>query len=222
MDARAVAERFRREGPPLYERPALVHELLDEQATVVNVRRELKWLQETARPGQKDTVIIYLSGHGVSEGDRYYFATYDMDLKNIAGTSLAGRELREALGPHLSARAVFVFVDTCHSGGLSGRNEDLDADIGRGVYLLASSGSTEYSYEDPRWGHGAFTKALLWSLDNDFITNDGEIQFFELYSGVLKEITNLMKAANQTEDAQRPCLPLAGRDPTVRLARVRR
>jgi uncharacterized caspase-like protein len=100
--------------------------MVDAQATLPHIREGLRWLQQSAGPGQIDTVVIYLRGHGYSTpAGGYYFAPYDFDLSHVEKTGLAGRELREALGGRLRARRVFLFVDTCHSGGLGGSSEDL-------------------------------------------------------------------------------------------------
>jgi ArsR family transcriptional regulator len=47
-------------------RDVVVGTLIDDQATLSNIRSGLRWLQETVQPGQIDTVVIYLSGHGLS------------------------------------------------------------------------------------------------------------------------------------------------------------
>ena len=217
IDAQAIADRFRREGKPLYEQ---VHTrlLTNEQATAANLRAGLKWLQQSVRPGQIDTVVIFLSGHGVSVDGRYFFATHEIDLKDIAGTSLSGRELREALGGQLRAKAVFLFLDTCHSGGLNGRNDDLAIEIGEGVYLLASSGAKEYSFESEKWGHGAFTLALLRALSKKDLARNGVIHFNALAYAVPDEVADLMKEAGRNESEQEPCVPLASRRLRVPIA----
>ena len=184
------------------------------------MRAELKRLQNEVRPGQVDTVVIYLSGHGVSIDGRYYFATHDLDLKRLGATSLSGRELKQALGGHLRAKSVFLFLDSCHSGGLPGRPDDLAIEIGEGVYVLASSGAQESSYESPAWGHGAFTLALLRSLGRRELATEGIIRFTALTYGVPDEVAKLMRAANRSETEQQPCIPLAGRNLRAPIARA--
>jgi WD40 repeat protein len=206
-DARAVAARFAREGKPLYERVE-IRTLLDEEATATNVRAELQRLRQVVRPGQVDTVVIFLSGHGVGQDGKYYFATHDLDLKDLPRTSLPAPELREALGGALRAKAVFLFVDTCHSGGLGGRSDDLALAIGQGVYVMASSSAEEYAYESPAWGHGAFTLALLRALDRRDLEDEGAIRFVDLARFVAREVRSLMRAAGRSETEQEPCIPL--------------
>jgi uncharacterized caspase-like protein len=120
--------------------------------------------------------------------------------------------LRDALGGKLSARAVFLFVDTCHSGGLNGRSDDLDFALrDAGVFLLASSGAKEYSFESDMWGHGAFTLSLLRALDKKELAREGVIHFNALTYAVPDEVAALMKEAGRNESEQEPCVPLAAR-----------
>jgi WD40 repeat protein len=220
-DAKALGERLKRESGSLYARVE-VRTLTDEQATLPNLRSGLKWLQESVRPGQIDTAVLFLSGHGISLDGRYHFAAHETDLKNLGETTLSGRELREALGGKLRARAVFLFVDTCHSGGLDGRNDDLVLEVGEGVYLLASSSAREYAYESEKWGHGAFTLALLRALDKKELASGGVIHFNALTYAVPEEVARLMKEAGRSETEQEPCVPLASRRLRVPLAQAPR
>lgn len=237
-DAKAIARRFVLEGnspavvgasagsaatsPSQLYAHVFMRVLTDEQATAANVREGLKWLQQSARPGQIDTAVIFLAGHGFSDNGRYFFAPHDVDPKNITGTGISGRELREALGGKLQARAVFLFVDTCHAGGLTGRNDDLALEIGEGVYLLASSGAKEYSFESEKWGHGAFTLSLLRALDNKQLAKDGLIHFNALAYAVPDEVADLMKQAGRNETEQEPCIPMAARRLRVPIAQAAR
>jgi WD40 repeat protein len=225
-DAQAVAARLQREGAPLYDQVRFFNggPLLDEQATLQNLRDGLHWLQEQGRPGQIDTVMIFLSGHGLSDAQgRYYFPTYDFDKQNWKNTSLSGRELEAALGGKLRARAVFLFVDTCHSGALAGaRSDDLYFEVNTsGVYMLASSSATQYSYESDQWGHGAFTLALLHSLSRRELAQNGSIHFNVLTYAVPDELAKLMREAGQNESAMAPVVPLEGRRLDEPVAQVR-
>jgi uncharacterized caspase-like protein len=133
-----------------------------------------------------------------------------MDLKNISGTTVSGRELKDALA-QLRARNVFLFVDTCHSGGLSCRTDDLAIEVkDSGAYILASSGPSEYSFESPEWEHGAFTKSLLQSLDNKDLEDDGAIRFVDLARSVAREVRSLLRAAQRNETEQQVRMQATG------------
>jgi uncharacterized caspase-like protein len=164
-------------------------------------------------------VVIFISGHGISVNGKYIFATHDLDLKNVAKSGISGRELRDALGGKLQARAVFLFVDTCHAGGLNGRNDDLAIEVGDRVYLLASTGARTYSFEAKEWGHGAFTFALLKALNEPDLARDGVIHFNALAFAVPDGVADLMKEAGRNETEQEPCVPLAARRLRVPLVR---
>lgn len=214
-DARDMAARLRREGTPLYDKVEIFQDiaLTDDQATMTKVRAGLTWLQRKARPGQIDTVVVFLSGHGISDRQgRYFFPAHEFDLKNIAGTSLSGEELRHALGSRLRARSVFLFVDSCHSGALAGRGSDLKFEMtSSGVLMMASSGSSQLSYEYEGWQHGAFTLALLRSLARPDLAQDGVIYFDRLTFAVPDEISKLLRAVDQNPSAQEPVVPFQSR-----------
>jgi uncharacterized caspase-like protein len=89
-------------------------------------------------------------------------------------------ELKKRLDHDIRAQRVLVFIDTCHSAGLSGEKPmlarsmennllnlyaaKLFSEAGRAV--LISSGVNEVSLESQRWGggHGIFSWALLEGL----------------------------------------------------------
>ena len=191
---------------------------------LLRVRAELRALQQKVRPGQHDTVVVFLSGHGVSVDGRYYFATHEIDVserKRVPETSLPARDLRTLLGGSLPAKSVFLFVDTCHAGGLSGRNDDLAMEVGEGVYVMASTGGKSYSYESSAWGHGAFTLSLLQALDKPELARDGIVYFNALTYAVPDGVAGLMKDAGRSETEQEPCIPLAARRLRVPLVSAR-
>ena len=72
------------------------------------------------------------------------------------------------------AGKTILFIDTCHAGNVMGAralapditgvvNELASAENGTGVF--ASSTGKQYSYEDPTWGNGAFTKAVVERIE---------------------------------------------------------
>lgn len=225
-DAGQMAQRLKREGTPLYQKVEIYGggALSNEKATVTNIRSGLKWLQSKMRPGQIDTAIVFLSGHGVSDASgRFFFPAHEFDTKRVAGTSISGEELQRELGSKLRAKSVFLFVDSCHSGALAGaRTTDLNFEIAAsGVNMMASSGSTQLSYEYDGWKHGAFTLALLNSLAKRELARGEVIHFDMLTFSVPNEISRLLKAAGQNPNAQEPVVPLEGRMLNVAVAAPR-
>ncbi len=68
------------------------------------------------------------------------------------------------------------------------------------VTVLTSSTADKVSHEDEKWGHGAFTKALLDALSaSDEIDTDhnGVISMSELTGYIEKRLTNLTNGNQQ-------------------------
>jgi uncharacterized caspase-like protein len=102
------------------------------------------------------------------------------------------------------------------------RGDDLNFEVTTsGVYMMASSGASQYSYESPEWGHGAFTLALLRSLGKKELARAGIIHFNVLTYAVPEEIAALLQALGQNESAMQPVVPLEGRRLDEPVAQVR-
>lgn len=191
--------------------PQDIHYLEDEKATVGAVRAELTSFLSKAGPD--DLIFIYLAGHG--DADYYapqnlYFILHDTRVADMPSTALPMTELQEVLDRQVRAQRVVVFIDTCHSAGLSGEKPSaarglennlinlyaskLFRDTGRAV--ITASDVNEKSYESPRWGggHGVFTWSLLEGLrgaadvDADRFVTAGEL--FGYVSGRVRELTD--------------------------------
>jgi Caspase domain len=145
--------------------------LVDKDATSVAIKDGLDWL--THQVTEHDVGIVYLAGHGiVDERNRFYFLASDSDAQRLRATAVAKDDIADALDG-LAGKAL-LFLDACHSGSMvsAGRrstfdNNDVVNDFlhsERGVVVFAASTGRQVSMEDPSWGNGAFTKALVEGL----------------------------------------------------------
>lgn len=143
--------------------------LVDEQATRAAVLQGLRWLQNVTTPD--DIAILFIAGHGVADAaDVYHFLPHDMKETQIAQTGVSETALRGTLSA-IKGRALF-FVDTCFSGKSVGKftrreltrmaNGLASAELG--VIVFSGSAPRQESLEDPAWGNGAFTKAIVQGL----------------------------------------------------------
>jgi uncharacterized caspase-like protein len=193
-DAEDVATVFARQKA-LYK-DAKVTRLLDADATSPRVRAALAQIRKQAGPA--DTVILFLSGHGIEDGSgRYYFGTHEVDPRALEKTALGAEALQTLLGGTLRAKAVFVFADTCHSGKIPARpasNGRLEA---LKTVVLASSQAGEYSFERDEWGHGAFTLALLEALQGKADPDASVVEFDALVFYVRRRVQALLGKAQQ-------------------------
>jgi WD40 repeat protein len=171
-DAHDFANVLLRQKGELYA-DVQVRLLTDADATKDNVLDGLEWLQHqvTAR----DVGMMFLAGHGMNDNTgKYYFMPYNADPDKLLRTGVPQTDIRDTLSS-LAGKAVF-FVDTCHSGNALGtaKTRGVDNDVNafvselasaeNGVVVFTASTGRQSSLEDPAWGNGAFTKAVVEGL----------------------------------------------------------
>jgi uncharacterized caspase-like protein len=201
-DAQDLSKAFEALGKSNYKE-VKVTLLTDAQATNRRVLEELSWLRRNARP--EDTVVVSFSSHGINIGDDYYVILNDSDPNFPESTALKQRDLTD-FWERTNARVV-VLLDTCHAGALVGARDPsqsstdrLVGNLARGIpdkaqdrFIFTAATGSQYAEEDPRWGNGAFTKAILEALQGEADRNgDGQIQITELdefVSSRVKELT---------------------------------
>ena len=171
-DARDFAAAMQRQKGRLY-REVEVRLLTDGQATADAVIDGLDWLQKQVT--QHDVGMIFVAGHGVNDATLgYTYLPVNADPDRLRRTGVAVDEFKKTLSG-LPGKAVFFF-DTCHSGNVLGAGRragpnDVSGVINElssaenGVVVFSSSTGRQFSLEDPSWGNGAFTKALVEGLD---------------------------------------------------------
>jgi hypothetical protein len=186
-DARAFRDFLqRREGGGFAVDDILYFE--NEQATIEALRTGLR--RFIAQAGVNDLVVVFLAGHGAPDPyapQNLYYLLSDSKVADLPNTALPMTELEDVLDHGIKAQRVLVFVDTCHSAGLSGEKitksrglennltnlyaSRLFTETGRAV--LTSSDINEVSVESKGWGggHGIFTWAILEGLQGKADTN---------------------------------------------------
>ncbi len=183
-DARDFAAVLLKQKGRLYA-DVQVRVLTDDGATKDEVLDGLEWLQHevTAR----DVSMVFLAGHGMNDSNgRYYFMPYNADPSKLMRTGVPQSDIRDTLSA-LVGKAVF-FVDTCHAGNALGTAKsrgiegDTDAFVNdlaaaeNGVVVFSAATGRQLSLEDPAWGNGAFTKAVVEGLDGKAdLQNSGRI-----------------------------------------------
>lgn len=87
-------------------------DLTNTKATRQQIMTALDGLK-TAKP--EDSIVLFLSGHGVTDGEEWYFLPHDATADDDS-TWLSASDLRVALEKS-GAQRVFVIIDACYSGG---------------------------------------------------------------------------------------------------------
>jgi len=195
-DARAVRDFLARpEGGGF--RAGDITFLENEGATTEAVRAALTGFLTKA--AATDLIFIFIAGHGGPDPyapQNLYFMLHNSRPADMPNTALPMSEVQDVLDHRLLSKRVVVFVDTCHSAGLSGEKiatrsagnnlinlyaSRLYSEEGRAV--LTSSDVNEVSRESTEYGggHGVFTWALLEGLggkadgDEDRLVTAGEL-----------------------------------------------
>ncbi|MCX7966533.1 MAG: caspase family protein, partial [Syntrophorhabdaceae bacterium] len=183
--------------------------LTDEKATKDEILDGLEWLQRETT--SKDIVMLFIAGHGVNDtAGIYYFLPQNADLEKLKRTGIAFSEIKNTVSS--IAGKVVMFVDTCHSGGVMGKRSvpDITGIINEltsaenGVVVFASSTGRQYSLEDPQWGNGAFTKALVEGIGGKAdLLGKGKITVNMLDAYIAERVKELTKG-KQTPVTTKP------------------
>jgi caspase domain-containing protein len=183
--------------------------LENDQATILSVRSALQ--RFLPRAGPEDLIFLFIAGHGSPDPyapGNLYFLMHDTKIADMPNTGLPMSELQQLLDNSVRAQRVVMFIDTCHSAGISGKElvtgrqlvqtennifnlyaANLFRETGRAV--LTSSDVNEISRESNKWGggHGIFTWALLEGLGGAADTNtDHFITAGELFDFVSNRV----------------------------------
>jgi WD40 repeat protein len=174
--------------------------LRDRDANKAGILRALKTMRAGMAEGSgNDRAVVHFSGHGAQVDGRLYLLPHDVDGRDVVGIQSGGLSADEIRGELLALAKhgrVLVLLDACHSGAttIDGAALAMDSTALRtglaaaNVTVLTSSTGAEPSYEEPSWGHGAFTKVLLDALSDP----DADIDRNGLIStaGLLNYVSN--------------------------------
>jgi len=155
--------------------------ILNHDATASNIRKEL--VEFCRSVNQDDVVMLFFSGHGISEDEDSYFLTYDASAENFYdGVEFAfiRRRMSDLVNKHSH---VIIFMDACQSGAMAGTKGAEAKGIAYaipGVIGYYSSTSTEKSAELEDLENGVFTHALLDALNGKAANEKGEITAYKL------------------------------------------
>lgn len=187
--------------------------LVDQEVTKPRIIEEFGKLRRAATGD--DVVVVFLAGHGVSNGpaQRYYFYPFDADPIDLPGSALSASELRVEVGA-LPGKVVLL-LDTCHAGGsLDQRAALREGDLQRvasqlsttesNIIVFAASTGPQTAQESAAWGNGAFTKALVEGLRGkaDF-TASGLVSVSQLEAYVSSRVRTLTRE-QQTPTTTKP------------------
>ncbi len=230
VDAQGFVTAVRAGAGALFKKTEVI-ELYDDAVTPTAIGEAMAKIAREAQ--ERDTVLIYLSGHGAMDHGSYFFVTQNVDLLSdgkrsglpAATTveeiyaralpqSFTGAMLVEALGA-IRARNGFIFLDTCHSGAvnLDAGASNLGHETGR--YILTAAASVEEALDRYDDQHGVFAAAVLKALQGAGGTGgtDGVVDNFRLGHFVRANVELLAKEV-APQHSQSARFKISSRDAT--------
>jgi WD40 repeat protein/uncharacterized caspase-like protein len=130
----------------------------------------------------EDAVVVYFSGHGTAQQQRFYLIPHDLGymgpqdaidsagLTTILSRSISDEELVEALQP-MDVDQLLVIIDACRSGQALQSTETRQGPMNtkglaqlayeKGIYVLTASQSFEVAFEADALKHSYLAYALL-------------------------------------------------------------
>jgi uncharacterized caspase-like protein len=135
----------------------------------------------------EDVIVVYLSGHGVTQGEtdqkQFYYLTQGVaseddliDPATLRAYTISSEELTSWVNDIPALKQVLI-LDACHSGqiveNLTGGSKALNSSQIRaldrmkdrtGMFVLSGSASDKVSYEAGEYGQGLLTHALLQGM----------------------------------------------------------
>ncbi|MCL2441794.1 MAG: caspase family protein, partial [Treponema sp.] len=163
------------------------------EPTAANVREQIRFLQEA---GQRDVVLLFFSGHGLSEGNRFYFLTKDAVIRNNVidpNHAISDETIKAVLN---APGRRLIFIDACQSGGMD-INSFMYSLRRTNAFMLSSSEGDKPSYE--LWqlgqaGHGAFAYSIINGLNGSARPRaDASISVLQLSGYVLNTVKDITK-----------------------------
>jgi len=206
-DVKGLETVLKQQQGKAYQR-VITKTLTNQEATRDNIINAITTFFEPVKRG--DIAILFISGHGMNTKLGYHFLSYDA-LPDKLKTTGASWEIFNAINK-LKAH-VLLLADTCHAANIAGNtdwqarakadpNQFLRQANLHNVIILASSSGAGVSHEDPNWGHGAFTKALIEGLGGKAIGyKKGVVKLSYLQDYVRERVPEL------TDNLQRPMIP---------------
>jgi len=133
-----------------------------------------------------DTVVVFVSGHGAYDLSReatYYYATHNVDVKDLAGTA-ASFERIESLLRDIGPRRKLLLVDTCESGEIDDASR---AEIEARRHAMGLDGRTSAALQSDRASRPR--RVFLYDRDryiyNDLTRRTGALVFSAAHAGEL-------------------------------------
>ena len=211
LDCKGLGEALKEATASFANKEVIIHhDFVSQPPQLLAVQQSIQHIVQSAR--KDDTILFYFSGHGILETDTQQVALClaDTDTQNLLATGLPLNNLLQQLS-NCAASQQLVWLDACHSGGMTLRGTASLADPSsqlvevlrhkaaesKGFYALLSCDQTQQSWEFPELGHGVFTYYLMRGLRGEAADSQGVIEADALYQYVYHQTLRYIDKTNQ-------------------------
>ncbi|KAI5916449.1 caspase family protein [Thauera sp. 2A1] len=225
-DAAGIAEALRQRGSSYFRR-VNTQLLTDDTNTKPDRRAILDALDFLSQTRPKDTVVVFLASHGISDpAGNYYFVPRDAEpadlealregrtLESLLPWTVFFEALRGAAGRRL------LIVDTCQARNIEGRFEPyslMKRSAASLFSLIVASKGDEESQEYAPGKHGLFTYALIDALSPSSDTdNNGLVTVQEVFTAARPIVERLRDKSVGPQTPQLIAPPPLGELPLAR------
>ena len=148
-----------------------------------NIENRVNLLADLVRP--EDTILLFFSGHGISDGKESSILPVDASLSRLKETSISLSSLISIFNSR-GLKKIIVAVDACReqvatTKGLSVVGITDTASGNAAALTLYATKAGWYSYEDSTGRNGVFTRFILEGLDGKADGQDSS----GMYDGVV-------------------------------------
>jgi WD40 repeat protein len=203
-DASAFADAAVRRLGPLHDKATseiLVNAPGSDAPTASRIRAALDMLRQAE---DNDTIVIFLAGHGVNDGENYRFMPTDAERAAKGWSTdktISWHEIEEVLQAAKGRR--LLFVDTCRSGNAFNQR------LGNSAYHI-----NVIAYASARWDqaalerndlkHGLFTYAVVEGLDGKVQASAAgqPVTTARLFQFVQSRVASLAKELSRAQEPQ--------------------
>jgi len=184
-----------------------------QQPTRANIVSEFDKLVREAQP--QDVVAVYLAGHGIAQGDEYFYPTQEVtdlvldDQAIRSQRAISGKELSQWFSG-IHAHKQVLILDTCAAGIaeriISGRNapEDQRRALERmkdraGLYILSGASANQLSYEATPYERGLLTEAVLEGMAGAKLKDDRFVDVEPLMNFAVDRVVDMAAGLNTVQ-----------------------
>ena len=149
-----------------------------------------------------DTIVMFVSGHGITEGLNYRFLPTDAEFDGNrlrASTVVPWVNFQEAIEFAKGRR--IMFIDTCHSG--NSYNQRLSNDsYAANIVVYSAARWDQLAWERRDLGHGLFTFALVEGVNGAAKTPAGDVRTESLRDYLAMRVSDMAKQMRHEQEPQ--------------------